>query len=116
MKLLLQLNINFSFIDISTTTISSSISPSPPVQLIHSSSQSSLLVSKTNLNRIHPMNTTVSTSTLGNSEDDVLTATAAGACTRIEVNGFVPAREFAFIDCSEVYLAGKRTSGIYEIW
>jgi len=26
------------------------------------------------------------------------------------------AREYAFVDCSEVYLAGQRTTGIYEIW
>lgn len=25
-------------------------------------------------------------------------------------------RDYAFMDCSEVYLSGKRTSGTYEIW
>ena len=44
---------------------------------------------------------------MGNSDDDI----TSSPCTRSTAG-----REYAFVDCSEVYLAGKRTSGIYEIW
>jgi len=45
---------------------------------------------------------------MGNSDDDV----PSSPCTRSTTTS----REYAFVDCGEVYLAGKRTSGIYEIW
>ena len=48
-----------------------------------------------------------SQSSMGNSDDDLTTTPCARA---------VAAREYAYVDCSEVYLAGKRTNGIYEIW
>lgn len=47
----------------------------------------------------------------GNSTDDSTAVGAAGSCARPAA-----AREYAFVDCSEVYLAGKRNTGIYEIW
>jgi hypothetical protein len=49
-----------------------------------------------------------STPSIGNSDDDAV----GSPCTR----STTAAREYAFVDCGEVYLAGKRTSGIYEIW
>jgi hypothetical protein len=52
----------------------------------------------------------------GNSDDDSTSGIASGSCSRITANGLISAREYAFVDCSEVYIAGKRTSGIYEIW
>jgi hypothetical protein len=51
---------------------------------------------------------TSSTPLMGNADDDIVTS----PCTR----STTAAREYAFVDCGEVYLAGKRTSGIYEIW
>jgi len=51
-----------------------------------------------------------------NSDNDSTAINSGGSCTRISSTGLTPAREYAFIDCSEVYLSGKRTSGIYEIW
>ena len=57
--------------------------------------------------------TTSSTTAIGNFDDDI---TAGGSCARKAVSGLTSAREYAFVDCSEVYLAGKRSSGIYEIW
>jgi hypothetical protein len=45
---------------------------------------------------------------MGHADDDIPTS----PCTR----STAAAREYAFVDCGEVYLAGKRTSGIYEIW
>ncbi len=54
--------------------------------------------------------------TNGNSDNDSTAINFGGSCTRISAIGLTPAREYAFVDCSEVYLAGKRTSGIYEIW
>ncbi|CAF1203359.1 unnamed protein product [Rotaria sordida] len=51
--------------------------------------------------------TTTSSSSMINPEDDIIDSICARSAG---------ARDFAFVDCSEVYLAGKRTSGIYEIW
>ena len=58
-------------------------------------------------------NTTSSTvpSGSGNSDDEINNSVNGVSCSRPAA-----AREYAFVDCSEVYLAGKRTSGIYEIW
>ena len=50
-----------------------------------------------------------STPSMGNGDDDINT----NLCSRSLA---AAAREYAFVDCGEVYLAGKRTSGIYEIW
>jgi hypothetical protein len=50
------------------------------------------------------------TSSIGHSDDDSTAINSAGSCARLA------ARDYAFADCSEIYLAGKRTSGIYEIW
>lgn len=47
----------------------------------------------------------------GNSDDNSSLNNLSGSCAC-----FGSAREYAFVDCSEVYLSGKRTSGIYEIW
>lgn len=49
-----------------------------------------------------------STPSMGNSDDDV----PSSPCARSTANS----REYAYVDCGEVYLAGKRVSGIYEIW
>ena len=51
------------------------------------------------------------TSTLGPFDADVPAVVTDAPCSLSAA-----AREYAFVDCSEVYLAGKRTSGIYEIW
>ncbi|CAF3329821.1 unnamed protein product [Rotaria socialis] len=98
----------------STTAISSS-SPSPD-QLILSSTIPSQAVSNPNSNGVSLTNSTISPSRIENSDNDTTSVIAGGPCARIAVNGLVPSREFAFMDCSEVYLAGKRTSGMYEIW
>lgn len=57
-----------------------------------------------------------STSLNGNSVDETTGINASGPCARLAASGILSAREYAFVDCSEVYLAGKRTTGIYEIW
>ena len=57
-----------------------------------------------------------STPSIGSSDDDSTTVIGGGPCTRAAANGLTSTREYAFVDCSEVYLSGKRTSGIYEIW
>lgn len=46
---------------------------------------------------------------MGTADDDI----SGSPCSRSTA---AAAREYAFADCGEVYLAGKRTSGIYEIW
>ncbi|CAF0765141.1 unnamed protein product [Rotaria sp. Silwood1] len=99
----------------STTPVSSPTSPSPD-QIILSASFSPPYISNTNSNGILVINPTPSSSRIENSDDDGATILGGAPCTRIAVNGLVPSREYAFIDCSEVYLAGKRSSGIYEIW
>lgn len=57
--------------------------------------------------------TTPSTPTISNSnsDDEINNIVNGVSCSRSAAP-----REYAFVDCSEVYLAGKRTSGIYEIW
>ncbi|UJR35156.1 hypothetical protein I4U23_027925 [Adineta vaga] len=91
----------------STTTISSG-SPSSPDQLIISP----LPHSNTSISTI----STSTASSNGNTDDDLSSIIAAGPCSRLAASAIAAAREYAFVDCSEVYLAGKRTSGIYEIW
>jgi hypothetical protein len=81
--------------------------------LIHSSSLSSSVSPNTNSNGGVA---TSSTPRIGGSDDDITAAIAGGSCARAAANGLAAAREYAFVDCSEVYLAGKQTSGIYEIW
>lgn len=54
---------------------------------------------------------TTTTTTSSNSDDEINNIIPGVSCSRPAA-----AREYAFVDCSEVYLAGKRTSGIYEIW
>jgi hypothetical protein len=95
-----------------STTISASSSPPSPDQLIFSSTPPT-----TNFNGpVTPGSggggggSGTMTSSIGNSEDDSLAMNSAGSCSRLA------ARSYGFADCSEVYLAGKRTSGIYEIW
>ena len=88
-----------------STTISASSSPPSPDQLIFSSTPLT-----TNSNGAGSQNSGTISSSVGNSEDDSLAANSAGSCSRLS------ARNYAFADCSEVYIAGKRTSGIYEIW
>jgi hypothetical protein len=103
------------FLDVSTTTISSSSSPSPD-QLILSSTVPSSPLPNPNPPGSITTSSTASTSANGNFDDD-FTGIAGGPCSRKGIiNGITSAREYAFVDCSEVYLAGKRTSGIYEIW
>lgn len=91
-------------LDGSTTSSSSSSSPSPD-QIILSST---LPVPSINPSGVI---TTNSTATNGYSDNDSITNSVASSCTRL-----ASARDYAFVDCSEVYLSGKRTSGIYEIW
>ncbi len=65
---------------------------------------------------ITPSSTASITITNGHFDDNSTTIISGGSCARIVANGLTSVREYAFVDCSEVYLAGKRTSGIYEIW
>ncbi len=74
--------------------------------MISSSTLSTSTSPNTTLNNIGL--TTSSTPPMGHADDDITTS----PCTR----STAAAREYAFVDCGEVYLAGKRTSGIYEIW
>ncbi|CAF0945900.1 unnamed protein product [Adineta ricciae] len=79
----------------STTTVHDHSSLLPP---------SSTFPNATSSNNGH---NTSSSSSMGNPDDDLSTTPCARA---------VAAREYAYLDCSEVYLAGKRTNGVYEIW
>jgi len=98
-----------------TTTTSSSTSPSPD-QLIISPTPPSSPIPNINVSGNVPTSSTASSPTNGNSDDDLTAVIAGGPCSRLAANVLTAAREYAFVDCSEVYLAGKRTSGIYEIW
>ena len=64
--------------------------------------------STTSNTTLHNHGSVTTTPSMGNGDDDITT----GPCTR----STAAAREYAYVDCGEVYLAGKRTSGIYEIW
>ncbi|UJR10670.1 hypothetical protein I4U23_014865 [Adineta vaga] len=86
-----------------TSTTSSSLSPMPEQAILVSSSSTFIVPNSTPNNGL----TTSSTPSMSSSDDDLTTSPCARAAA---------AREYAFVDCSEVYLAGKRTSGIYEIW
>jgi len=88
-----------------TTATSSSSSSSSPEQAMPSSPFPTPFLSNSTLNGGSFV--TSSTPSMGNSDDDI----TISPCARSKA-----AREYAFVDCSEVYLAGKRTSGIYEIW
>jgi hypothetical protein len=88
-----------------TTTTTSSSSSSSPEQAIPSSPFPTPLLPNSTSNGFGLV--TSSTPSMGNSDDDI----TVSPCARSKA-----AREYAFVDCSEVYLAGKRTSGIYEIW
>ncbi|CAF3586633.1 unnamed protein product [Adineta steineri] len=88
----------------STTTTSTSSSTSSIDQSIVSSTlPMGFLPSSTSNGGLN----TGSTPPMGSADND----TASSACARA-----MAARDYAYVDCSEVYLAGKRTSGIYEIW
>jgi hypothetical protein len=100
------------FVEGNVINNSSPSSPSPD-QLILSSSFPPSPLPNINFNGI---GTTSSSSSIGSSDNDITGAIAGSPCARAAANGFTSARDYAFADCSEVYLAGKRTSGIYEIW
>ena len=100
----------------STTSSSSSSSPSAD-QLILSSPFPPSPVFNLNTNVPPPLTSGPSTQISSIPEDESSNAVPSGSCSRAVANGGLSgAREYAFADCSEVYLAGKRTSGIYEIW
>lgn len=105
----------FFSLDSGSTTISSSTSPSPD-QLILSSTVPPQSIPNSNPNSGTLANSTTLSSRVENFDDDATSILSGGPCALIAVNGLAPSREFAFIDCSEVYLAGKKASGIYEIW
>ncbi|CAF2545682.1 unnamed protein product [Rotaria sp. Silwood2] len=86
------------------TTIFGSTSSSSSDQFFVSSSLPTFISPSTIING-GP--TTSSTSPMGNPDDDIIDSLCARS---------TGARDYAYVDCSEVYLAGKRTSGIYEIW
>ena len=115
LQLLLQVNIFslrfVSFFEISafldgSTTLSSSSTAFSPDQIVLSST---VPASNGAASSIAPA--VVTSSNGGNSDDDSTNVNPLGTCSRSSA-----AREYAFVDCSEVYLAGKRTTGIYEIW
>jgi hypothetical protein len=88
-----------------TTTTNLGSSSSSPEQAMPSSPFPTPFLPNSTLNGGSLV--TSSTPSMGNSDDDI----TISPCARSKA-----AREYAFVDCSEVYLAGKRTSGIYEIW
>jgi len=55
--------------------------------------------------------TSSSTPAMGYGDDDI-SSISTNPCKRSPAT----AREYAYVDCGEVYFSGKRTSGIYEIW
>lgn len=97
-----------------STTLSSSSTALSPDQLILSSTVPGPSVSNNNPNGAAPASSiapAVVTASNGNIDDNSTGVNSMGTCSRPAI-----AREYAFVDCSEVYLAGKRTTGIYEIW
>ena len=94
--------------------VSTSSSPVAPDQIIISPSPSPSPIPSTNTSVT--TSSTPTTPSNGNTDDDLTSIIAGGPCSRLAANALAAAREYAFVDCSEVYLAGKRTNGIYEIW
>lgn len=84
--------------------------------MIAVSSTSTALVPNPNANGQLVPNTVPSTLVNSNMDEDTQKGITGGPCTLALANGLSSSREYAYIDCSEVYLSGKRVSGVYEIW
>lgn len=100
----------------STTTTSTTTTTFSPDQFLLSSASAPAISSNSNPIGNPSSNTAANKTANDDSDTNTKMNLDVDSCARASTHCATTSREYAFSDCSEIYLSGKRNSGIYEIW